>query len=264
MYDPKKGKYSSEEDAYIIQQINASVEKGGNERAVMKEISEHLNRGFAGIMSHVRKLRTQYPDKFIVPESDGEDGAKRLNSWDEKEEELLIETVNETLKENKSLSVAIQTLEKSLNRTQGAIYQRIYTLRRKYPDKFTHLPTQRPRRPRKLPEWQFQRPVIRNLDENFSQPIPSLNPQPFPSNSLNYYSNMNWNLEESESIQEEQMVYQAYEERYGRLPLSGREKLTELMRQYGCTRVSISLLTLHEESEFSPLILELLHRKLQK
>lgn len=259
MYDTKKGKYSPQEEEYILSALQKGIENGQKEREILKEIAEHLNRGYAGIMSHVRKLKTQNPEKFPEQIINKENQNKRLNSWEIHEEELLINTVNQYMEENKSLSLAIQELEKKLNRTQGAIYQRIYTLRRKSPEKFTQLPAQRPRRRRKIPEWQVNRPTIRNLDDNLMPNISSLNAKP-----LSNYPNLYWNSHHDPESQEEAMVYQVFEERFGKLTPTSKNILADLMRQYGCTRVSISLLTLQEEKDFSQLILEFLQKKLQK
>lgn len=262
MYDPKKGKYSEQEDEYIITTLVSAAKDGRQEREVIKEISEHLNRGYAGVMSHVRKLKELYPERF--PKLDSADGGsgKRINSWEKHEEELLIKTVNKTLQENKPLSVAIKILEKELNRTQGAIYQRIYNLRRKTPEKFTHLPAQRPRRSRKLSEWQVERPVIRNLDENTNL-ISSLQPQPKPTDTSTFPANQYRSSSELLD-QESMMVLKVFEERYGRLNSAAREMLSDMIQKYGSTQVSITLLTLQEDRNFPQLVLHFLQEKLQK
>jgi uncharacterized protein YeaO (DUF488 family) len=263
--DPKKGRYTDEENEFIINSINEGLEQGKREREILREISEKLNRGYAGIMSHVRKLRSEYPDRFVS--SDDSSSTGRLNSWEPHEEELVIEAVNTYSEEGKPLSATIAELEKKLNRTQGAIYQRIYTLRRKYPEKFKHLPPQRPRRRRKLPDWQVNLPVIHNLNDTSSFPNPS--PEELSSTVENqlataanhiqspHASLQNW------STSEEEMVFKAFEERYGKLNPEGKQKLTQLMRQYGCTHVSITLLTLSDDKDFSNIIIDFLTKRLQ-
>jgi hypothetical protein len=252
LLDPKKGKYSNEENEKIIQLVNEGLKNGERERDTIKLIANTLNRGYAGIMSHVRKLRTEQPDRFETVDQHYKDNAARLNSWTESEEEIVIDTVNTHLNEGKSLSTAISSLEEKLSRTQGAIYQRIYTLRRKQPERFEHLPAERPRKKRKLPEWQTNRPVIRNLDRTEIIPEPSLSP---------IWTNSN---HDSPSPNEETMIYQAFETRYGKLTREAKEKLAQLMRQYGCTRVSISLLTLNDNKAFSSIIANFLEECLNR
>lgn len=270
MIETKKGKYSDEENERIIQSINEGLLAGKREREVLKELAEELKRGYAGIISHARKLRTEYPDRFHVQEEAGE--GSRLNSWEEEEEKLVIDTVNQFLDKGKSLSAAIEELEKKLSRTQGAIYQRIYTLRRKHPDKFSQLPTQRPRRRRKLESWQIHRPVIRSLDEE--------NPNPSSSISADYHSAVeqqltsaseflhqlnppNWLSNSPPLNGEEEMLLKAFEERYGRLNPEMKNKMIHLLRTYGCTRVSIALFTLAEDKQFPTLIIKFLENRLQ-
>lgn len=257
LLDPKKGKYSIEENEKIIELVNEGLKKGERERDTIKEIANILNRGYAGIMSHVRKLKAEQPSRFEVMDQLYKDNAARLNSWTEAEEDIVIDTVNNHLSEGKSLSTAISSLEEKLSRTQGAIYQRIYTLRRKQPDRFAHLPAERPRKKRKLPEWQTNRPVIRNLDRtettNDSFQTPTLSP----------IWNTNTN-QEAPSQTEEAIIYQVFESRYGRLTGEAKEKLNLLMRQYGGTRVSISLLTLSEDKAFPSIIADFLAMKMQK
>ncbi|MBA4492923.1 hypothetical protein ACFO25_08460 [Paenactinomyces guangxiensis] len=273
MIETKKGKYTDEENELIIQSINKGLKEGKKEREVLKELSEQLKRGYAGIMSHVRKLRSEYPDRFHSHENSA-DGSSRLNSWEEAEEEIVIETVNQFLEEGKSLSAAIAELEKKLSRTQGAIYQRIYTLRRKHPEKFTHLPTQRPRRRRKFQDWQVHRSMIRPLEEPFSY---QADPEELSSAAENqlatasdhlsafnntYASNM-WSGENESITREEAMIFKAFEERYGRPNPDTRGKLIHLMRTYGCTRVSIALFTLSEDKAFPTIITDFLEQRLQ-
>lgn len=257
LLDPKKGKYSIEENEKIIELVNEGLIKGERERDTIKEIANTLNRGYAGIMSHVRKLKAEQPSRFEVIDQMYKDNAARLNSWTETEEDIVIDTVNKHLSEGKSLSTAISALEEKLSRTQGAIYQRIYTLRRKQPDRFAHLPAERPRKKRKLPEWQTNRPVIRNLDRtettHDTYQMPTLSP----------IWNTNTN-QESPSQTEEAIIYQVFESRYGRLTGEAKEKLNLLMRQYGGTRVSISLLTLSEDKAFPSIIADFLAMKMQK
>jgi hypothetical protein len=259
LLDPKKGKYSIEENEKIIELVNEGIKNGERERDTIKVIADTLNRGYAGIMSHVRKLKAEQPSRFEVIDQLYKDNAARLNSWTEAEEDIVIDTVNKHLSEGKSLSTAISSLEEKLSRTQGAIYQRIYTLRRKQPDRFAHLPAERPRKKRKLPEWQTNRPVIRNLDRtettNEQFQIPSLSPI--------WNTNTNPN-QESPSQTEEAMIYQAFESRYGRLTGEAKEKLNHLMRQFGGTRVSISLLTLSDDKAFPSIIADFLAMKMQR
>ncbi|SFI99202.1 hypothetical protein [Thermoflavimicrobium dichotomicum] len=270
MIDPKKGKYTEEENEQIIEAINKGLQEGKREREILKELSEKLNRGYAGIMSHVRKLRSEYPDRFVS--LDDSSSTHRLNSWEPHEEELVIDTVNAYTEEGKSLSAAIAELEKKLNRTQGAIYQRIYTLRRKHPEKFKYLPPQRPRRRRKLPDWQINLPVIHNLEETSHYPNSSSEelstavqnqlatatnhiqtpPAPYPT----------WSPS-SPTTNEEEIVFKAFEERYCKPNQETKQKLMQLMRQYGCTRVSVALLTLADDKEFSTLIVDFLAKRLQ-
>lgn len=249
LLDPKKGKYSHEENETIIRLVNEGIEKGERERETIKKIAEKLNRGYAGIMSHVRKLKNEHSDRFLTVPSNN-DNAARLNSWTEAEEEVVIETVNEHLAAGKSLSTAITALEEKLSRTQGAIYQRIYTLRRKQPDRFSYLPAERPRRKRK-PEWQTNRPIIRNLDRSkptFEQPQP-----------LTELTPLNASLQT-----EEEMIYKAFETRYGKLTREAKETLNQLLRQYGGTHVSITLFTLNEDKAFATVIIDFLAKKIQR
>jgi hypothetical protein len=274
MIETKKGKYTDEENDLIIEAINKGLQEGKREREILKELSEQLKRGYAGIMSHVRKLRAEYPDRFHFSEEAAGEGSNRLNSWEEEEEETVIQTVNQFLEEGKSLSAAIAELEKKLSRTQGAIYQRIYTLRRKYPEKFTHLPAQRPRRRRKFQDWQMYRPAIRNLDDAYYS-----NPEELSStaekqlatasdhfhsiHNQSYGSNMTWPQGNEHTTPEEEMLIKAFEERYGRPNPDTRERLIQLMRTYGCTRVSIALFTLSEDKAFPTVIAEFLEQRLQ-
>lgn len=271
MIETKKGKYTDEENELIIEAINKGLQEGKREREILKELSEQLKRGYAGIMSHVRKLRAEYPDRFHFSEEAAGEGSNRLNSWEEEEEETVIQTVNQFLEEGKSLSAAIAELEKKLSRTQGAIYQRIYTLRRKYPEKFTHLPAQRPRRRRKFQDWQMYRPAIRNLDDAYYS-----NPEELSStaekqlatasdhfHTIHNQSYGSWPRGNEHTTPEEEMLIKAFEERYGRPNPDTREKLIQLMRTYGCTRVSIALFTLSEDKAFPTVIAEFLEQRLQ-
>ncbi len=191
MFDTKKGKYTDQENERIIQKVNEASEKGIRERVILKELSDELNRGFAGVMSHVRKLRKQYPQKFHSTQL-GSSKEQRLNSWTEKEEEIVIETVNHFLDRGHPLSAAIAQLEKELNRTQGAIYQRIYTLRRKSPERFNRMPEPRAKHKK---QWQYQRSLVRNLGGNDSisqrETAVSSEKSPSPVPALN----SSWNLQ---------------------------------------------------------------------
>ncbi|TCP60199.1 hypothetical protein EDD57_1812 [Baia soyae] len=227
MYDPKKGKYTEEENTHIIEAINKGSAVGKRDRDLLKQISLDLNRGYAGIMSHVRKLRAENPNRFI--HTDGDPTTFRLNSWDEEEENLVIDTVNRSLKEGKSLSTAIAELESKLSRTQGAIYQRIYTLRRKNPEKFSFIPEQRPRKRRQLQDWQLNRATIQKAHPSF----------------------------------EEALILKTFEDRYGLSTPATKDQLVRLMRQYGCTRVSIALLTLEEDKNFPNIVADFLSSRLQ-
>lgn len=287
VHDTKKGKYTPEENNQIISTINQKLAEGKKERDVLKELSIDLNRGYAGIMSHVRKLRSEFPDRFNSSD-DSNEGLPRLNSWEEREEILVIDTVNQFLKDDKSLSAAIVALEKELSRTQGAIYQRIYTLRRKYPEKFDHLPVQRPRRRRKYRDWQISQPVIHPLDEHsfhaqssrsestsvgeqqlnqasehllkLNQDIPELN-QDIPV-TQQMWTEKNPSLT-TPTTAEEEMLTKAFEDRYGRLNPDMKHKLIQMMRMYGCTHVTIALFTLNEDKSFPSIIVEFLERRLQ-
>jgi hypothetical protein len=280
-HDTKKGKYTKEENERIISAINQGLSEGKKERDILKELSISLNRGYAGIMSHVRKLRSEFPDRFHSSD-DSVDGSSRLNSWEESEEELVIKTVNHFLGEGKSLSAAIADLEKKLTRTQGAIYQRIYTLRRKYPERFDHLPAQRPRRRRKFQDWQTNRPVIRSLDEyamqnHFSQkdevsstsekPLHQASDQLLKMNKEVLPTQPVWiqeqNIPNQSTTHEEEMLTKAFEDRFGRLNPDMKHKLVQLMRTYGCTRVSIALFTLNEDKAFPTIIVNFLEQRLQ-
>lgn len=269
MYDPKKGKYTEDENNHIIHSINNGIANGKREREILREIANDLNRGYAGIMSHVRKLRQEYPERFISSDNYNTDQASRLNSWEPNEEEIVIDTVNRFLEEGKSLSAAIVELETLLSRTQGAIYQRIYTLRRKNPDRFKFLPQQRPRRRRKISEWQMTRPIIRNLEDSY--PF-SFDDRMGESHSLStsqpgmgMSSSAPWNSSMHEApTSEESMIIQAFEERYGRPNQEAKGQLIYLMRQFGCTRVSIALLTLADDKEFPNVIANFLSHRLQQ
>ncbi len=160
MYDTKKGRYTEEENEQIITSLNEGLAQGKNEREIIKELSVKLNRGYAGVMSHIRKLRHEMPDRF-TSDNDLKKSGSRLNSWTEEEEKLVIDTVNQFSKAGNPLSAAISALEKKLSRTQGAIYQRIYTLRNKHPELFFKKPLPRPRRRPRLDDWQVHRSLIR-------------------------------------------------------------------------------------------------------
>ncbi|SFS66836.1 hypothetical protein [Marininema halotolerans] len=268
MFDTKKGKYTEEENEQIIGKINEGLAEGLREREILREISNDLNRGFAGIMSHVRKLRSQYPERFHNDNPSG-DGENRLNSWSDHEEDMVIEWVNRCMDQGQSLSSAISKLEKELNRTQGAIYQRIYTLRRKFPERFNRMPEPRPRRRRKLEGWQIQRPIIRDLDgsapvfrpfieDNTEEAAAALERVHQQSESLLE------NIDATSTISEEDMVIKAFENRYGRPNTVIRNKLMELMKEYGHTRVSFALFTLQDNKEFPVVITRFLEECLNK
>lgn len=267
MYDPKKGKYTEEENNHIINTINKGLSMGKRERDLLKEIAMDLNRGYAGIMSHVRKLRLENPNRFISSDNSADDQAFRLNSWEENEENLVIDTVNSFLDEGKSLSAAIAELESKLSRTQGAIYQRIYTLRRKNPEKFSFIPQQRPRRRRKLQEWQMNRPIIRNLEDTYH--YHTYDDNNFPETSLNQHmkisnpAHSSWSSAGDSVNAEESLILKTFEERYGRPNSETRDQLLLLMRQYGCTRVSIALLTLADDKNFPNVVADFLSKRLQ-
>lgn len=272
MHDTKKGKYTTEENEIIIDSINRGLKEGRKEREIIKELSERLNRGYSGIMSYVRKLRSEYPDRFYYSNNYEENKKLRLNSWEEAEEELVIKTVNEFSERGEPLSAAIAELEKKLSRTQGAIYQRIYSLRRKYPERFHHLPARRPRKQRKA-DWNRKRPIIRPLDEisiqnevskqesdhTVNQPLtPTLHPSLATHDQPSLYPSSNEPLSD-----EEQLVYQTFEKKYGRPNRKLKGKLIQLMRMYGCTKVSVALFTLTEDKSFPNLIIEILEQHLQ-
>jgi hypothetical protein len=264
MFDTKKGKYSEEENERIITALNEELAKGRPEREVIRELANELNRGYAGIIAHVRKLRAERPERFTAVSAGNT--KPRLNSWSDEEEEILVQTVNQFAKEGKPITAAIEVLKEKLSRTPGAIYQRIYTLRNKYPHKFTHLPKQRPRR-RKQPSWAVQKPVIRKLET-----------------PPNWEEEQRWNSEpgreeasataeaaiseETVAIapmnSEEAMLLKAFEERYGRINHQTKEKMLQLMRRYGCTRVSIALFTLSEDKDFPMVIANFLEEHLKK
>jgi hypothetical protein len=63
---------------------------------------------------------------------------------------------------------------------------------------------------------------------------------------------------------EEAMLLKAFEERYGRLNLQTKEKMLQLMRRYGCTRVSIALFTLTENKAFPLTVANFLEQHLKK
>ncbi|QKG85154.1 hypothetical protein GXN76_12195 [Kroppenstedtia pulmonis] len=264
MFDTKKGKYSDEENEQIIQMINEGLEQGLRERDILKRLSTDLNRGFAGIMSHLRKLRNEYPERFSE-KSDLHASENRLNSWSEEEEKKVIEKVNLYMDQGKSLSSAIAELEKELNRTQGAIYQRIYTLRRKFPERFNRMPEPRPRRQRKLEHWQMQRPVIRDLERNSYTAFKPLEETSVTlEDSQTLLTPVSLEQRKSPDLAEEEMVIKAFESRYGRPNTSTKNKLLNLMKQYGHTRVSIALFTLRDDKEFPTVITNFLESYLER
>ncbi|OYD08903.1 hypothetical protein [Paludifilum halophilum] len=263
MFDTKKGKYTDEENERIIRTINKGLEQGMREREILKNLSVELNRGFAGIMSHVRKLRSEFPERFISKGNSGERTPEsRLNSWSESEEEVVVERVNQYMDQGRSLSSAIAELEKELHRTQGAIYQRIYTLRRKHPERFTRMPEPRPRRRRKLENWQIQRPVIRDLDGSSPEALGQKETAASLESSAALSEDRENHLESD--VSEEEMVIKAFENRYGRPNSATRRKLLNLMKEYGHTRVSIALFTLPEDKEFPAVITGFLEDYLEK
>lgn len=257
MFDTKKGKYSEEENERIITALNEELAKGRPEREVIRELANELNRGYAGIVAHIRKLRMERPERFTAVSSGK--SKSRLNSWSPEEEETLIQTVNQFAKEGKPLTAAIDALKKKLSRTPGAIYQRIYTLRNKYPDKFTYLPKQRPRR-RIQPSWTTQKPVIRKLD------VPDMAESSVAETSATVENRISGEESPGEPAMttEEAMLMKAFEERYGRPNLQTKEKMLQLMRRYGCTRVSIALFTLTENKAFPMTIANFLEQHLKK
>lgn len=274
IFETKKGKYTEEENEKIIQMMNEGLKAGKREREILKEISDELKRGYAGIMSHVRKLRSEYPERFYVTD-DAQDASTRLNSWNEKEEELVIQTVNQFLEEGKSLSQAISKLGKELSRTEGAIYQRIYTLRRKHPEKFTHLPAQRPRRRRKIQDWQIHHQTIRPLDEAYirSHSHKSLsdvinktaeNQLATAMDEFQRFSPVPTFNQREPLTQEEQLLLSAFEKRFGSPQEPARGKLITLMRSFGCPRVSFVLFTLSEDQSFPTQIVHFLEQRLKQ
>ena len=269
-FETKKGKYTEEENELIIKTMNEGLKEGKKEREILKELSEQLKRGYSGVMSHVRKLRSEYPDRFHSLEN-SPDGGNRLNSWEKEEEELVIDTVNEYLEEGKSLSAAISELEKKLSRTQGAIYQRIYTLRRKHPEKFKHLPVQRPRRRRQLHDWPFH-PSLQQVNQSF--PVPSKDLSGTNRQLTTAFHQMHTYqqslLTPSDDrtdhalsmTPEEELVLKAFEKKYGRPNNEAKSKLLSLMRTYGTTRVSVAMFTLTEDKAFPSHIIEFLEKHL--
>lgn len=262
MFDTKKGKYSEEENERIITALNEELAKGRPEREVIRELANELNRGYAGIIAHVRKLRAERPERFTAVSAGNP--KPRLNSWSDEEEEILVQTVNQFAKEGKPINAAIEVLKEKLSRTPGAIYQRIYTLRNKYPHKFTHLPKQRPRR-RKQPSWAVQKPVIRKLE------TPKWEEERWNADRGHEEASATAEAEITEEASgiaamnsEEAMLLKAFEERYGRLDLQTKEKMLQLMRRYGCTRVSIALFTLTENKAFPMVVANFLEQHLKK
>lgn len=259
MFDTKKGKYSEEENERIITALNEELAKGRPEREVIRELANELNRGYAGIIAHVRKLRAERPERFTAVSAGNT--KPRLNSWSEEEEEILVQTVNQFAKEGKPISAAIEALKEKLSRTPGAIYQRIYTLRNKYPDKFTHLPKQRTRR-RKQPSWAVQKPVIRKLDAPKGEEERWNPAQGHKEISATAEADLAEKSPEIEMNGEEAMLLKAFEERYGRLNLQAKQQMLKLMRRYGCTRVSIALFTLTENKDFPMMVVDFLEKHL--
>lgn len=261
MIDTKKGKYSEEENERIITALNEELAKGRSEREIIRELANELNRGYAGIIAHVRKLRAEHPERFT--DVSDENAKPRLNSWSDEEEEILVQTVNQFAKEGKTITAAINVLKEKLSRTPGAIYQRIYTLRNKYPDKFNDLPKRRPRK-RKQPSWAMQKPVIRKLEA----PIPKKerwNPEvDYEEASATVESGITVDVAEPAISSEEEMLLKAFEKKYGQLNLQAKEKLLELMRNYGCTRVSIALFTLPENKAFPMVVVNFLEQHLKQ
>ncbi len=259
MFDTKKGKYSEEENERIITALNEELAKGRPEREVIRELANELNRGYAGVVAHVRKLRAERPERFTAVSSGKT--KPRLNSWSAEEEETLIQTVNQFAKEGKPLTAAIDVLKKKLSRTPGAIYQRIYTLRNKYPDKFAHLPKQRPRR-RIQPSWAMQKPVIRKLDvPDWKEGQPDTGRQEASATAEVHRETSPGGPEINT---EETLLMKAFEERYGRLNPQAKERMLQLMRRYGCTRVSIALFTLTENKAFPTIVVNFLEEHLKK
>ncbi|MBD1370974.1 hypothetical protein IC620_01175 [Hazenella sp. IB182357] len=250
MIDTKKGKYSEEENTYIIDTINQSMQAGLRERDTIKGIADKLNRGYAGVMSHIRKLKLERPDLFLK-----QTDKDRSNSWDDSEEKVVIEIVNQYLNENRPLAEAIREIEDKLQRTSGAIYQRIYTLRKKSPNLFSKLPSQRPRRKRTIPDWEINPPTIRSIDEAYQQVNAELE-HSFLENNPELSPNLEISLEQK-------MVLKAFEDRYGKPNTIAQDKLLNLMRVFGCTRVTIALFTLPTDKTFPNVITDFLELHLQ-
>lgn len=267
MHDTKKGKYTDEENEIIIDALNDGLKEGRNEREILKELSQRLNRGYSGILSYVRKLRSEYPDRFHY--SDNYD-KKRVNSWEKSEEELVIQVVNEFSQRGEPLSSAIAELERKLSRTQGAIYQRVYSLRRRYPERFHFLPAKRSYLSQQIIRWRGQHSTIQPLDER-SIPTQTRNHE----THLETVQHPNDRLEQEDPTsldspyhdefisEEEQLVYKAFEKKYGRPDQQSRKKFIQLMRTYGCTQVSIGLFTLTDDKSFPNLIIGFLEERLK-
>lgn len=263
MHDTKKGKYTDEENELIIDALNNGLKEGRNEREILRELSQRLNRGYSGIMSYVRKLRSEYPDRFYYSNNYEK---RRLNSWEKSEEELVIKVVNEFSQRGEPLSSAIAELGQRLSRTQGAIYQRIYSLRRRYPERFHYLPTKRSRQKHHLSNWNGKQPTIRPLDElptaETSQQDHADPKQPDYLRKSEVPTPISSSLDEFLN-EEERLVYQAFEKKYGRPDQQSKKKFIQLMRTYGCTQVSISLFTLTDDKLFPNLIIGFLEERLQ-
>lgn len=265
MHDTKKGKYTDEENEMIIDALNNGLKEGRNEREILRELSQRLNRGYSGIMSYVRKLRSEYPDRFHYSNNYDK---RRLNSWEKSEEELVIQVVNEFSQRGEPLSSAIAELGQRLSRTQGAIYQRIYSLRRKYPERFHYLPTKRSHQKRKLPHLNGKHPTIRPIDELTTQAEVEISKEEPKREAVLLKTDVQPSFHSSSSLddfisEEERLVYKAFEKKYGRPDQQSKKKFIQLMRTYGCTQVSIGLFTLTDDKLFPNLIIGFLEKRLQ-
>ena len=270
MHDTKKGRYTEEENERIISALNDGLSKGKHEREIIKELSLELNRGYAGVMSHIRKLRIEMPDRFTAEENGMGKSGGRLNSWTEEEEKLVIDTVNQFSKAGNPLSAAISVLEKKLPRTQGAIYQRIYTLRNKHPELFFKKPLPRPRRRQRLEDWQVKPPLLRTPGEDRTgeQQAQQTTEQALQETAITEtFSHMstvpNYTVY-GDYDTEVGLVLKAFENRYGRTDGSTRQKLMRLIQLYGSTRVSIAMFTAPEDKDFPRMMAHFLERHLEK
>ncbi|MCS1350189.1 hypothetical protein [Mechercharimyces sp. CAU 1602] len=257
MIHTKKGRYNDVENEEIISFLNQSDQVGKNDRELIQELASRLNRGYTGIAAHVRKLRLEHPERFPNLPALPHPSPRRLNSWSKEEEEQVIATVNSYSQEGQPISLAIRELETKLSRTQGAIYQRVYHLRKQSPERFHKMPSLRPRRPRLEKELtslrvSTQEVAASRIDDWLS--ISSIDKTDFSDIKRQ-------KIKDSDEVR---LLLLAFEQRYGKANDAVKQQLIKLIQHYGPTRFSIMMFMITEDKQFPETIAQLLTLRLQE